>query len=181
MKMCFYYSLFFGGPYLLWEMWQFVAAGLYRHEKKVVHSYFPTSVGLFVGGVLFGYFVMVPQALYFLARMTLTEIQYFESIGNYWTFLISLTIALGLVFQLPLIMVALAKLDLVPPKTFGKYRGHMVIGALLMSALITPPDPFTQMMMAIPIVILYETGIWASHFLTKDLRDSSNDALTPAE
>ncbi len=160
MKMCLYVSLFLAGPVILWQMWQFIAAGLYRKEKGVVYRYFPFSAALFVGGVLFGYFVMVPNALYFLARMTLTEIQYFETIGNYWSFLVSLTLALGAVFQLPVIMMSLATLDIVVPSTFAKYRPHMLVGALLVSAIITPPDPFTQMMMAVPIAILYESGIW---------------------
>lgn len=160
MKMCFFFALFFGGPVLLWQMWQFVAAGLYRHEKGVVHKYFPASAGLFVGGVLFGYFVMVPYALYFLAKMTIEQIQYWETIGNYWTFLIALTLALGMIFQLPVVMLALAKLDLVQPKTFAHYRAHTIVGALVLAAIITPPDPFTQMMMAVPVIILYEAGHW---------------------
>ncbi len=160
MKVCLYFSLFFGGPFLLWEMWQFVAAGLYRNERKVVRLYFPFSASLFLGGVIFGYFVMVPNALYFLALQTITSIQWYQSINGYWTFLLNLTLALGLVFQLPVIMMALAKLDLVQPKTFAHYRGHMLIGALLLSAIVTPPDPITQLLMAVPIAVLYEAGIW---------------------
>ncbi len=158
MKMCFYYALFIGGPFLLWQMWQFIAAGLYKNEKRVVHSYFPLSALLFLGGVLFGYFVMVPNALYFLASMTIREIQYWETIGNYWTFLVALTLALGTVFQLPVVMVALTKVGLVEPRFFSKYRPHMLVGSLVVGALLTPPDPFTQLMMAVPIVILYEAG-----------------------
>ncbi|MEE8469563.1 MAG: twin-arginine translocase subunit TatC, partial [Planctomycetota bacterium] len=90
MKVCLYFSLFFGGPFLLWEMWQFVAAGLYRNERKVVRLYFPFSASLFLGGVLFGYFVMVPNALYFLALQTVTSIQWYQSINGYWTFLLNL-------------------------------------------------------------------------------------------
>lgn len=160
MKVCLYFSLFFGGPILLWEMWQFVAAGLYRNERKVVRLYFPFSASLFLGGVVFGYFVMVPNALYFLALQTVTSIQWYQSINGYWTFLLNLTLALGAVFQLPVIMMALAKLDLVRPATFARYRGHMLIGALLVAAIVTPPDPITQLLMAIPIAVLYEAGIW---------------------
>lgn len=165
MKMCFYFALFVGGPVVLWEMWQFVAAGLYRHEKSIVHQYFPLSLGLFVGGVLFGYFVMVPNALYFLALQTLAKIQWFQSIDSYWTLLVGLTLALGAVFQLPVLMMALARLDLVQPATFAKYRGHMLVGALVVAAVLTPPDPFTQMLMAIPIAVLYEAGIWISRMV----------------
>jgi Tat protein translocase TatC len=167
MKVCLYFSLFFGGPVLLWEMWQFVAAGLYRNERKVVRLYFPFSASLFLGGVVFGYFVMVPNALYFLALQTVTSIQWYQSINGYWTFLLNLTLALGAVFQLPVIMMALSKLDLVEPKTFARYRGHMLIGALLLAAVVTPPDPITQLLMAIPITVLYEAGIWIGRAVHK--------------
>lgn len=159
-KMCLFVSLFLAGPLVLWQMWQFIAAGLYRRERGVVYRYFPFSTILFVGGVLFGYFVMVPNALYFLARMTLEKIQYFESVGNYWSFFVTLTLALGGVFQLPVVMMSLAKLDIVTPATFARYRAHMIVGSLFFAALITPPDPYTQLMMAVPIAILYEAGIW---------------------
>jgi sec-independent protein translocase protein TatC len=172
-KMCLFVSLFLAGPMILWQAWMFVAAGLYRKERGVVYRYFPFSTLLFLGGVLFGYFVMVPNALYFLARMTLTQIQYFESVGNYWSFFVTLTLALGGVFQLPVIMMALAKLDIVAPATFAKFRPHMLVGSLFFAAIITPPDPYTQMMMAVPIAILYEAGIWIGRVVApKSVADS---------
>jgi len=165
MRVCLYFAMFVGGPFVLWQVWQFIAAGLYQREQRVVLSYFPFSVLLFVGGVLFGYFGMVPYALFFLAKMTLgSHIEYWESLDNYWTFLTSLTLALGAVFQLPVVMLALARLGIVEPKTFAKYRGHCAVGALVAAAVITPPDPFTQMMMALPIVLLYELGLWVARY-----------------
>ena len=86
-------ALFIAGPFVLWQIWQFVAAGLYKQERSVVFRYFPFSAMLFVGGAVFGYFMMVPYALFFLARMTLGQIHYWESIDNYWSFLTSLTLA----------------------------------------------------------------------------------------
>jgi len=168
LKVCFYFALFIGGPVLLWQMWAFVAAGLYRHEKVVIHRYFPISVGLFFAGVLFGYFVLIPNALYFLALQTLESIQWYESVNNYWTFLVALTLALGAVFQLPIIMLSLARLGLVDPKVYGKYRPHMIVGSLIVGALITPPDPFTQMMMAVPIAVLYEIGHIAARLSVRE-------------
>jgi len=158
MRVCFMFALFFGGPVLIWQMWQFIAAGLYKRERALTLRYFPLSVVLFVSGVLFGYFMMVPYALYFLARMTLEKIHYWESIDNYWSFLTSLTLALGAVFQLPVVMLGLTRLGLVEPKQYSAYRGHFIIVALVTAALLTPPDPFTQMLMAIPMVLLYECG-----------------------
>ena len=169
MKVCFYFALFVGGPVLLWQMWQFVAAGLYRRERSVIYTYFPASVGLFVVGVLFGYFVMVPNALYFLAKMHVQqeEFTYWQSADIYWHFLTSLTLALGAVFQLPVVMLALARIDIVQPKTFARYRAHMIVGSLAVGALFTPPDIVTQMMMAIPIALLYEIGVHVSRVASK--------------
>ena len=158
MRICFYFALFVGGPVVLWQMWQFIAAGLYKNEKRALNRYFPFSAVLFLGGVVFGYFLMVPYALFFLARMSLTQVTYWQTIDNYLTFLTSLTLALGVVFQLPVIMLALTKVGLVEPKLFSKYRGHFIVGALIVAALLTPPDPFTQMLMGVPIIILYELG-----------------------
>lgn len=158
MKISAYFALFVGGPYLLYQLWQFVAAGLYRHERRVVMRYFPFSALLFLVGVVFGYLLMVPYALYFLAKISIEQIEYYESIDTYTSFLLSLTLALGLVFQLPMLMIALSSVGVVEPATFGKYRPHFIVGALVFAAVITPPDPFTQMMMAIPMVVLYELG-----------------------
>ena len=162
MKVCLYFALAIGGPFMLWEMWQFIAAGLYRHERGVVYKYFPISVGLFGGGVIFGFLVMVPAALYFLALQTVDRIQWFQSIDNYWTMIVNLTLALGLVFQLPVLMLALARLGLVEPSSFARFRGHTALGALVLAAVLTPPEPVTQMLMAGPIIVLYEIGIWVS-------------------
>jgi len=153
-----YFAAFLAGPYVLWQFWQFIAAGLYRRERSVAYRYFPMSVGLFVAGVLFGYFVMVPYALYFLAKIGIHQFEWWQSLDKYATFLSSLTLALGIVFQLPILMVALSKLGLVEPRQYGRYRGHFIVAALVIAAILTPPDPYTQVMMAAPMVVLYELG-----------------------
>lgn len=164
MRVCFWLALFLAGPFVLWEMWGFIAAGLYRHERKVIYGIFPFSLSLFVGGVMFGYHLMVPYALYFLGLDTLGSLALETQTGleEYLGFLKALALALGFVFQLPVIMIALAHIGLVEPKTFASYRKHTIIGALVLSAILTPPDPITQMMMAGPIILLYELGIHLS-------------------
>jgi len=173
MKICFYFALAFGGPFLLWEMWQFIAAGLYRRERAVVHRYFPISFALFVGGIAFGFFAMIPAALYFLAVQTLERIQWYQTADNYWNMVVNMTLALGALFQLPVVMLALARLGLVEVKAYAKYRGHMMVGALVVGAILTPPDPITQMLMAGPIIVLYEVGIWISRWATRNQRVES--------
>ena len=158
MKICGYFALFVGGPYLIFQLWQFVAAGLYRHERKTVMRFFPFSAALFVTGVVFGFLLMVPYALFFLADISILQIEYYETIDNYTSFLLSLTLALGLVFQLPMLMIALSSVGVVEPSLYSRYRPHFVVGALIFAAVLTPPDPFTQMMMGVPMVVLYEVG-----------------------
>ena len=162
MKISAYFALFIGGPFLIYQLWQFVAAGLYRHERKTVMRFFPFSALLFLTGVVFGYFLMVPYALFFLADISIMQIEYYESIDTYTSFLLSLTLALGLVFQLPMLMIALSNVGVIEPTMYSRYRPHFIVGALVFAAVLTPPDPFTQMMMGIPMVILYEIGHWVA-------------------
>ena len=178
-RICVYFALFFSGPYLLWHLWQFVAAGLYDHEKNTFIRYFPVSGLLFLAGAVFGYLVLVPYALFFLADFSIKDIEYYESINTYLSFMTSLTIALGAVFQMPLIMVALARLGIVHPRQYARYRPHCIVGSLIVAALLTPPDPFTQMMMAGPMVVLYEIGHLASRLAYKERSEPEPDP--PAE
>ena len=164
MRISFWLALFVAGPLALWEMWGFVATGLYRSERKVIYTYFPMSMALFLGGVLFGFLVLVPYALYFLGLDGLNSRSMEVHMGadQYLGFLKGLALALGVVFQLPVVMVALARMGLVEPKTFAYFRRHTLVGALLVSAILTPPDPVTQLMMAGPVVLLYEIGVHMS-------------------
>ncbi len=163
LKICLFFSLFVGAPVLLWQVWKFVAAGLYERERKSILRYFPASVALFVVGVVFGYFLLVPYGMYFLNRTAPIElIRPDFRVQEYFSFLSSLCLALGLVFQLPILMMFLARLDIVPPAAMAKYRGTMLVTAVIIAAFLTPPDPYTQLMMAGPIVALYEIGIWCA-------------------
>ena len=166
LKSCLLISLFVGGPYLLWQLWGFIGAGLYKQERKVVLSYFPLSVLLFFTGVTFGYFVLVPYGFYYLngdMRPGMADAAF--KLGEYFTYISSLCIALGVVFQLPIIQTALAKIGLVQPSTYATYRGHFAIASFVIAAMLTPPDPYTQSMMAGPMILLYELGIITSRMV----------------
>lgn len=168
LKVATLFACFAGGPFLLWQMWQFIAAGLYSHERRVVLSYFPASIGLFLGGVLFGYFVMLPIGLYFLISAFPPEFAgSMLRLSEYFSFITMLSLALGLVFQLPLVMFALVHVDLVERATFVKYRAHFIVAAFVVSAVLTPPDPFTQSLMAVPMILLFELGLLATRVLRR--------------
>ena len=174
LRVCFWLAVFVAAPFMLWQMWGFIAAGLYRNERRVVYRSVPVSMLLFLGGVGFGYRVMVPYALYFLGiddieleTLAVTA----QTADHYLGFLKGLALAMGAVFQLPVIMMALTKLGLVGPGFWAEYRRHTIVGALVLAAIITPPDPVTQMLMAGPIIILYEVGIWVASLTTPQERD----------
>jgi sec-independent protein translocase protein TatC len=158
LKICFYFAFFIAGPFVLWELWQFIAAGLYSSEKKVIHRVFPFSTLLFFVGVLFGYFMMLPYGYYFLFGYGLEQTRPDPKLEEYLSFVTNLTLALGIVFQLPLVMMVLSRVGMVEPSDYSKHRGMFWISSLVIAAVLTPPDPFTQMMMAIPMAVLYEFG-----------------------
>lgn len=156
-----YFALFIGSPYVLWQMWQFIAAGLYRHEKRAVSLYFPFSALLFVAGVLFCYFLVIPTGMYALGTtLSIDIVKPMIGIEQYFNFLSTMCLAMGLVFQIPILMVFLARIGILEPQTYSHYRPHFLVAALFIAALVTPgPDYYSQILMTIPMVILYEAGI----------------------
>ncbi|MFT7485959.1 MAG: sec-independent protein translocase protein TatC, partial [Candidatus Paceibacteria bacterium] len=171
LKVCGFATMFVGGPFVLWQIWAFIAAGLYRKERRVVFRYFPPSVLLFFGGTLFGYFVLVPYAYFYLVEMGLEQMRHDALISSYLKFLTSLGLGMGIVFQLPILMMALSRVGLIEPKLYGIYRGHFIVVALVVAAILTPPDPYTQLMMAGPMAVLYEVGIVLAKIATRGRRD----------
>ncbi len=164
-----YFAALLAGPYVLWEMWQFIAAGLYPKEKRLVYLYFPASVLLFLAGVAFCYFVIVPSGLFFLATtMPVEMIRPQLGAEKYFDFLSMMCLAMGATFQLPILMIFFSSIGLVDPTSYGKWRKHFIVAALLVAAVITPsPDAYTQLLTAGPMLVLYEIGIWISRWRAK--------------
>jgi Tat protein translocase TatC len=145
---------------VIWQGWAFIAAGLYPRERRVFYRYFPFLVLLLVGGVLFGYYIAVPYGLGFLIRMQVTGIvTSMLSVANYFTFLFALGAAMGLIFQLPLVMVALQKIGLVRHRTYVRNWRMIVLIIFILAAVLTPPDPFSMTIMAAPTLCLYLLGL----------------------
>lgn len=164
-----YFALFAAGPFVLFQIWAFIAAGLYRHEKSAVLRYFPFSVGLFLLGVWFCYRWVIPVGMYFLSTtLPLEQVRPQMTLDNYFSFLSTMCLAMGCIFQLPLAMLFLSKFGLVQAATYGRYRGHFLLGALFVAAIVTPgPDYYSQILMTIPMVVLYEIGILLARFATR--------------
>ena len=178
LKLCLYAAFFLGAPILLWQLWGFVGAGLYRHERRVVMRFFPVSVVLFVVGVGFGFRWVVPYAMYFLNQdVSIEQIIPDIKVQDYLTFLSSLCLAFGIVFQLPVLMSILGLSGAVQPGDMARYRGHFLVGAFVLAAVLTPPDPFTQALLGLPMVVLYEIGIWSARLFAR--RAAKRGAAAP--
>jgi sec-independent protein translocase protein TatC len=168
MKLCFLAGFVAAAPYVLWQLWQFVAAGLYDHEKRIVRVYFPVGLALFALGVVTAYTVLIPFGLSWLIDFNVnalgarTEFR----VESYTSLCVSLVFAMGLAFQLPLVMLFLQGTGVVSRATFVKYWRHAVVGAFVVGMLLTAdPSPVTQTLMAIPLCGLYVMGIWGGRFV----------------
>ncbi len=161
-KICGLSALFVTVPLAVHQLWSFIAAGLYKHERRYIRVFFPMSMGLFLAGMTLGYTMLVPYGLEFLINYGEEFVQMRPTPANYLTILVILTLVLGAVFQLPLVMMFFAKIGLVTPETYRAKRRYFILGAFIGAALLTPPDPITQSLLAIPTLFLYEFGILLS-------------------
>lgn len=153
-------ALLVGLPFLLYQTWAFIAEGLYKKEKKAVFRYLPFSMIFAFAGMIFGYTFMIPTILEFLYALSDPEmvIQAYR-LQDYFSLFLMFTFALALIFQLPILMMGLGSLGLVDAKFFRKYRRHFILVAFVVGAMLTPPEPFSQLLMATPTILLYELGI----------------------
>lgn len=163
MKLATIVGFFFVSPYSARELWGFVAAGLLATERKHVKQFAPASFLLFLLGCIFGYFLLIPYALYAMVTMLpLGKVDPVFGLGEYLGLFLTLTIILGLVFQLPLVMVFLTKVGLVPSRKYRGWRRHALLANVVFAAVISPPDLLSMAVFALPMLILYEMGVWCS-------------------
>lgn len=150
-------------PYIVYEIWRFISPALYENERRhATGGIFYTSF-LFLLGVTFGYFLVAPLSINFLANYTVSEeIDNYINISSYISTITMVTLASGILFELPIFIYFLSKIGIVTPDFLRKYRRHAIIINLIVSAVITPPDVVSQTLIAIPIAILYEVGIFIS-------------------
>jgi sec-independent protein translocase protein TatC len=152
-------ALVFTSPYLFYEAWAFIGAGLLRREKSLVLRYLPFSLVLFVVGMLFAYFVALPIAMLYLLTLD-PRIGLMLMIVPYVKFIVTILAIFGLLFQLPLVMMALARMGVTTAKTMAHYWRHAIVVNFILAALLTPsPEPFSQCLLAIPMCGLYGLGI----------------------
>ncbi len=155
-------------PFIFYQIWRFVAPGLYEHEKKYVIPFVFFSSILFVGGSLFGYFVVFPFGFKFFLGCANEYVKALPSVKEYFSLSIKLLFAFGLIFELPVFMFFLAKIGLITPEALKKNRRISILVIFIIAAILTPPDAITQLMMAGPLLVLYEISIYVTKLATRE-------------
>jgi len=155
-------GFFISLPYVVWQVWAFVAVGLKAHEQKYIFMYGPCSAVVFFLGGIFAYTVIVPISLQFLLGFATETMVPMITVKNYVSFVGTMVIAFGVVFELPVVMLFLTQIGVATPNFLIHYRRHSIVAIVILCAIITPPDCITQLIMSVPLILLYEAGIIAS-------------------
>lgn len=159
------FALVIASPVVVWQAWAFLAAGLYARERAAFYRYFPFMVVLLAAGVAFGYFIALPYSLGFLiSLMDPSQVNAIFSVGQFLNLLLALTAAMGLVFQLPLVRVALQRVGLVTHRAFVKNWRLTVLIIFVAAAVFTPPEPVSMLLMSLPMLLLYGLGLLLTRF-----------------
>lgn len=164
-KLAFFAALLVAMPYLIYQAWAFVAPGLYQSEKKLARPILLAAVALFYVGCAFAWFLVLPMVFGFLAMFTPDTVTMIPDVARYLDFVLVILLAFGLSFELPVAVVILVVLGVVTPAQLREARGYVVVGVFILAAVITPPDVVSQLMLAIPLCLLYEIGIVAGAVL----------------
>ena len=163
------FGLILAFPYLFWEIWRFIKPALHKNELKAARGIVFSCSSLFLSGVAFGYFVICPFALTFLANYQFMEgVEFEPNLSDYVSSIITFTLPTGIVFQMPVAVYFLSKIGLVTPEFLKSYRRHAIIVILLLAAIVTPPDVVTQFLIGIPLFGLYEVSIIISRRVIKN-------------
>lgn len=156
-------------PYVIYQLWEFIAPALYQNEKKAVRTAFGMSTGLFYIGVAVGYFIVLPMCLNFFVDYKVSEtVENTIALNSYISLFMSMVLMIGVVFEFPTVVVVLSKLGIVTRATLRHYRRHAIVAVLCVSAVITPADPLSMIVLAIPLYILYEASILCARKDTGD-------------
>ncbi|MBI3901391.1 MAG: twin-arginine translocase subunit TatC [Nitrosomonadales bacterium] len=154
-------------PYILYQIWRFVAPGLYAHEKKYVAPLIAASMMLFFCGMAFAYFVVFPVVFGFITASAPQGVAVMTDIDKYLSFVLSMFVAFGMTFQVPVAVVVLVRMGVVTTAKLKEIRPYMIVGAFVVGAIFTPPDVVSQFMLAMPLWLLYEAGIIVAGWMAK--------------
>jgi sec-independent protein translocase protein TatC len=183
LKLAIIAAVFVAMPWVLYQVWAFVAPGLYRHERRFALPLFLSSVVLFYVGVAFAYFIVFPLMFAFLATTAPVGVKMMTDISSYLDFVLLLFFAFGIAFEVPVAVVLLAATGMVKVESLKRHRGYVLLGIFVVAAILTPPDALSQSFMAVPMYILYEVGIVLAQYLIRQraVDKARHEAAHPGE
>jgi sec-independent protein translocase protein TatC len=174
-KLGFYVALFVAMPVVLWQLWAFVAPGLYKHEKRFAVPLLVSSILLFYVGVAFAYLIVFPVMFQFFAGTTPAGVRMMTDIASYLDFVTTMFFCFGLAFEVPVVVVLLVLTGITTVEKLAASRGYVLIGIFVIAALLTPPDAVSQTIMAVPMYLLYEGGLIMARLMSKMRRPETSD------
>lgn len=172
-------AIFISIPYVLYQVWGFIAPALYQHEKRLVMPLIVSSTVLFYMGIAFAYFVVFPLAFYFFIHTAPVDVAINTDITKYLDFVMTLFIVFGFAFEVPVAIILLCWTGVTTPKNLRKKRPYIIVGVFAVAMFVTPPDVFSQILLAIPICLLFEIGTFFARFYlprTADIKDNEDDS-----
>lgn len=175
LKLTFYVAVIIAAPYILYQMWSFIAPGLYKNEKKFAIPLFVSSVVLFYSGIAFARYVLFGVVFRFFISVAPEGIQVAPDISSFLSFALTIFLAFGLAFEIPIAVYLCIWAGLTDPETLSQKRSYVIVGCFVVAMLLTPPDPFTQSMLAIPMWALFEVGIVAGKMARKRQREQETE------
>ena len=178
LKISFVVALFATSPYLLYQIWSFVAPGLYQHERKVFLIFLVGSIVLFVSGGVFAYAFVMPMVFKFFLGFASPDLLAYPTMQLYVSLVLKLAIAFGLAFEVPLICILLVKLGIMTCDAMVRQRRWVLVGAFVLAAILTPPDVISQVMLAIPMYLLFELGVFVARRLDVQANAEVSDDRT---
>jgi sec-independent protein translocase protein TatC len=174
-KLTFFVAVVIALPYLLYQIWSFLAPGLYQNEKSLVAPLIASSVLLFYAGITFAYFIVFPLVFGFFTSVAPDGVTVMTDIASYLDFVIKLFLAFGIVFEIPVAIILLIRTGAVTPESLAAKRAYVVVGCFILGMLLTPPDVISQVLLALPMWILYECGIIIGRRITPKKKPEDED------
>jgi len=174
-------SVFLAMPVILYQLWAFVAPGLYANEKRIAGPLLVSSILLFYAGVAFAYYVVFPLVFGFFTSIGPEIVSISTDIGRYLDFVLALFFGFGLAFEVPIATIILVAIGFTTPKKLGEKRPYIIVGAFIIGMLLTPPDVISQVLLAMPMWVLFEAGLIASRIIFSDRDFDEEDDEEPAE
>ena len=180
LKVTLFVSFLLGLPYVLYQAWAFIAPGLYQHEKRLAVPVLASSVGMFFVGMAYCYFVVFGFVFRFIAGFAPESVAVAPDIENYLSFVMGMFLAFGMTFEVPVVVVLLVRFGVASIQQLKEARPYVIVGAFVVAAVVTPPDVISQLLLAVPLCILYEVGLQVARFVGRSPSRAEADAADAA-